>query len=176
MKFKDYLAFIFVASFLIVSVDLVLDYSGHHLLSRLTGYHFELVKTEENGNTKTSSASQKEIIEYQLPDEAIGSGEFNISSASTESGQAVYIYKDGNWLQIGVSARNLDGALLTYFYIDGIEVDSKQIELGMDGSLYVPDTKANAGKHQVHAVQYKDNDKAKGLVFNRVPEVVIKEK
>ena len=62
MKFKDYLAFIFVASFLIVSVDLVLDYSGHHLLSRLTGYHFELVKTEENAKPKTSSASQKKII------------------------------------------------------------------------------------------------------------------
>lgn len=178
MKFKDYLAFIFVASFLIVSVDLVLDYSGHHLLSRLTGYHFELVKTEDNAKPKTSSASQKEIIEYQLPDEAIGSGEFNISSASgsTESGQAVYIYKDGNWLQIGVSARNLDGALLTYFYIDGIEVDSKQVGLGMDGSLYVPDTKTNVGKHKVHAVQYKDNDKAKGLVFNRVHEFEIKEK
>lgn len=65
--------------------------------------------------------------------------------------------------------------MLTYFYIDGIEVDSIQIELGMDGSLYVPDTKANAGKHKVHAVQYKDNDKAKGLVFNRVHEFEIKE-
>ena len=46
----------------------------------------------------------------------------------------------------------------------------------MDGSLYVPDTKANVGKHKVHAVQYKDNDKAKGLVFNRVHEFEIKEK
>ena len=69
-----------------------------------------------------------------------------------------------------------NGALLTYFYINGIEVDSKQVGLGMDGSLYVPDTKTNAGKHKVHAVQYKDNDKAKGLVFNRVHEFEIKDK
>ncbi len=46
----------------------------------------------------------------------------------------------------------------------------------MDGSLYVPDTKTNAGKHKVHAVQYKDKDKAKGLVFNRVHEFEIKDK
>ena len=46
----------------------------------------------------------------------------------------------------------------------------------MDSSLYVPDTKANVGKHKVHAVQYKDKDKAKGLVFNRVHEFEIKEK
>lgn len=90
------------------------------------------------------------------------------------------IYKEKN--EWNVTHINLfiaecdNGTLLTYFYIDGIEVDSKQVGLGMDGSLYVPDTKTKAGKHKVHAVQYKDNDKAKGLVFNRVHEFEIKEK
>lgn len=181
MKKRDYIAFVFMAVVLMVTVDLVLDFSGHHIMTRLTGYHFQLVKSDGGASAASSTlASSSVAVEYVLPDESAGSGEFNIASpsGSTEDGQAVVIYNDTNTigLQIGISARDLDGSLLTYFYIDGVEVDSRRVGLGLDGSLNIPDGKAVVGKHKVHAIQYKDNDKEKGLVFNRMHEFEIKNK
>lgn len=175
MRKRDYIAIIIVGLVVLVSLDLVLDFSGRHLLTQATGYRFELVKV--GGEPESDGPAP---VEYILPDEAVGSGEFNISSpsGSSESGQPVTIYKDSNaiGLQIGVSARDLDGSLLTYFYVDGEEVDSQQVGLGYDGSLNIPDAKATVGQHKVHAVQYKDNDKSKGFVFNRVQAFEVKTK
>lgn len=176
MKIKDYIAIVVVGLAILVSFDLVLDFSGRHMLTRMTGYRFELVKV----NGESESLDGPSSVEYVLPDEAVGSGEFNISSpsGSSEFGQTVTIYKDSGaiGLQIGISARNLGGSLLTYFYIDGEEVTSHQVGVGYDGSINIPDAKATVGQHKVHAVQYKDNDKSKGFVFNKVQIFEIKAK
>lgn len=176
MKIKDCIAIGVVGLAILISFDLVLDFSGRHMLTQMTGYRFELVKV----NGESESVDGPAPVEYILPDEAVGLGEFNISSpsGSSESGQTVTIYRgsDTIGLQIGVSTRDLVGSLLTYFYIDGEEVTSQQAGLGYDGSINIPDSKATAGQHKVHAVQYKDNDKSKGFVFNKVQKFEIKTK
>lgn len=181
MRKRDYIAFVFVSFSLMVSVDMVLNYSGHNLMSRITGYHFELVKSDTKYNAASYSSIDEQVeVEYALPEESVGSGEFNISSpsGSTVDGKAVVLYKDSKTIgmQVGISARNLDSSLLTYFYIDGIEVSSQVVGVGYDGSLNIPDSKSTVGSHKVYAIQYKDNDKKKGFVFNRMHEFEIKNK
>lgn len=181
MKKRDYIAFVFVSFALMVSIDMVLNYSGHNLMSNLTGYHFELVKSDDKYSAASDSSIDEQVeVEYALPEDSVGSGEFDIASpsGSTVDGKAVVLYKDSKTIgmQVGISARGLDNSLLTYFYIDGIEVNSQVVGVGYDGSLNIPDSKSNVGSHKVHAIQYKDNDKKKGLVFNRMHEFEIRNK
>ena len=73
------------------------------------------------------------------------------------------------------TSRDLDGSLITYIYLDGIEADKQQVGTGYQSSLLLTEkSQITDGKHKVAAVQYKENDPSGEIVFFRSADFTVK--
>jgi hypothetical protein len=110
----------------------------------------------------------------------IGNGTFYISNASgsTENGDDIIVYPDMNsfpFAYIDYELWDLDGSLITYIYLDGIEADKQQVGTGYQSSLLLTEkSQITDGKHKVAAVQYKENDPSGEIVFFRSADFTVK--
>ena len=152
--------FSFMLAFIIVfSADYLLNFSG--LWS----------------NTDVVDEVQVSFNSPNWPNSPVGNGSFDIAnqSGNTSDGDSIVIYYDDNlaWHDVSFSASDLDGRLLTFFFIDDIEVDKLQIGLGHQSTLFIPEEITN-GTHVVRAVQFEQNDKTKDIVFYREHEFEMK--
>lgn len=100
------------------------------------------------------------------------------SSGSTENGDPIIIYGSGNPMdleQIGFSSRDVNGALLSYIYIDGVLNDTMQLG-DTDASLMITGEDYAIGSHLVEVKQYEDNNEDGTVVFYRSAKYEVKEK
>lgn len=107
-----------------------------------------------------------------------GLGEFYISSASgsTEDGEEVFIYYDENAIMnsIGFRVWDFDGKMLTYIYVDGIQMDRGQMS-SYDSSIDLTGDLLSKGFHKVEAVQFEDNDPQKAVITYKSAEYEVRD-
>ena len=93
-----------------------------------------------------------------------GSGVFGLinTSGATLDGAEVIVYVNDpavDQVGIGFQSREMDGAVLTYIYADGL-LNAKEQVSDTDGSLILQGSLLSEGKHVVEAVQYENDDPA----------------
>ncbi|MFR9069316.1 hypothetical protein ACQQ2T_08965 [Paraclostridium tenue] len=108
-------------------------------------------------------SSKKDIPEGL--DKEIGNGDVVLSTTggTTENGNilTVFVGKDTQLDQIGLSSENLDGSKLSYVYIDGMLNTKEQLGEMSQTTITLQDNSLKEGKHKVEVVQY-DNDEQTG--------------
>lgn len=123
-----------------------------------------------------SSSQQQASVQRDLPEgdyEDVGSGTLYIcnESGSTEDGADIVVYPDMNsipFAYVDYELWDMDGTILTYIYLDGVQMDKQQIGDGYQASLSLEeDWQVEEGTHVVEAVQYADNDTSGEMVFYR---------
>ena len=131
------------------------------------------------------AASEVQTPERDLPEgeyEDIGDGSFYLTgpSGSTENGDEIVLYPEMDmWphASVGIELWDMDGSIQTFIYVDGVELDKKQVGAGYQGSLDFDDDSLWAiteGEHKVEAVQYADNDPANDMTFYRSVAYTVK--
>ena len=100
------------------------------------------------------------------------------ASGTTENGDALIIYSNGdtrNIYPISLRARDMDGSLLSYIYIDGELIDKEQLA-NTDTDVYVTGDPISIGVHEVLIKQYADNDEKGEVLFESDHKYEVKEK
>lgn len=91
----------------------------------------------------------------------MGDGTFVLSyiSGTTENGDALVVYYDPDnmLIQLGYSTRGINGSLLSYIFIDGMQKMSQQLG-DSDGSIDVSGDDLSIGTHKVELVQFENNE------------------
>ena len=134
---------------------------------------------DDTEDTTSEEKPNRDLPEKNYKD--VGDGKFYLrgASGSTENGDEIIVYPDKESMPmayVDVELWDMNGKLLTYMYIDGVEVDKKQVGAGYQSSLDLSkDWQVKDGKHKVEIVQYKDNDAKSDIVFYRSEEYTIKE-
>ncbi len=127
----------------------------------------------DNGNSEKNA---QKAVERDLPEgdyEDVGSGRLYLvnESGSTENGDEIVVYPDMNsipFAYVDYELWDMDGSILTYIYLDGVQMDKQQIGEGYQASLSLEKKwQVKEGKHVVEAVQYADNDPKGEITFYR---------
>lgn len=128
----------------------------------------------------TESAAE---VQRDLPEgdyEEIGDGTFYIASASgsTENGDEIIVYPDMEsipFAYIDYELWDMDGSVLTYIYVDGVQVDKQQVGAGYQASIDLQENwQISEGDHVVEAVQFADNDTSGEMTFYRSATYTVK--
>jgi len=104
------------------------------------GNNEEAGDTEQAAETTTEAAA---TVQRDMPEgdyEEVGSGTFYISgpSGSTENGDEIIIYPDMDAIPfafVDYELWDMDGSVLTYIYVDGVQVDKQQVGDGYQSSI-----------------------------------------
>lgn len=110
----------------------------------------------------------------------VGEGTLYISNASgtTKNGDEIIVYPNMNsipFAYVDYELWDLDGSVLTYIYLDGVEIDKHQVGAGFQSSISLVDkSQVTEGKHTVTAVQYEGNDPTGEIIFYRSAEFSVK--
>lgn len=137
---------------------------------------------EENTVSEDSSDASEDAIEDGGEEtdsfEEIGEGTWYISNGSgtTAEWENLIYYVNGNnnstrapILSLGMFAKDLNGRLLSYIYIDG-ELISKEQLAHTQLSFSITDDQVSVGTHKVECKQYVDNDENGEIIFYRSAE------
>lgn len=157
------------------------QYEGNETSGRITFYR-SAVFTVANKDMASSSGSEAASVLTEGDYSDVGNGTFYISNASgsTENGDEIIVYPDMNsipFAYIDYELWDLDGSVLTYIYLDGIEMDKQQVGAGFQSSISLDDkSEVTEGRHTVTAVQYEGNDPAGEIVFFRSAEFTVRNK
>ena len=75
--------------------------------------------------------------------------------------------------QISLYAEEFDGSLISYIYVDGVQISKEQLS---DSQIAVDFQKAQLteGKHEVEVVQYTGNDTKKDIVTYKSAKYEVK--
>ena len=139
---------------------------------------------EETVATDGTESLEQTAIKRDLPEgnyEEVGNGTLYLlgPNGSTEDGAEIILYPDMEsfpYAYIDYELRDLDGSVLTYIYLDGVEVDSHQIGAGYQSMIPLSEEwQITPGEHAVEAVQYVDNDKNGEISFYRSEVFTVKE-
>lgn len=155
----------------------------------------QYVDNDENGEVIFYRSAEYEVIGTSIDeenmvsiddtavDEEIGEGIWYISnqSGTTEEGESLIVYVDSNddnhmsWISLGVYAKDLNGRLLSYIYIDGKLAAEEQLA-HTSTSIHILDDQLLIGTHKVECRQYADNDVNGEVLFRRSAEYEVVEK
>ena len=133
----------------------------------------EKTVTEE---VTTEDTSTPEKPDRDLPEgnyEDVGEGTLYLvnESGSTENGDSIVVYPSMDaypFAYVDYELWDLDGSVLTYIYLDGVQIDKQQIGAGYQSSLILEkEWQVTEGEHRVEAVQYADNDPSGEITFYR---------
>lgn len=109
----------------------------------------------------------------------MGTGTFYLvnESGTTENGNTIVIYSGGDiiLMQIGVEAWDFDGSLLSFIYVDGMEMSREQFG-DTKTSITLEKDALDIGVHTVECVQYADNDPAGEVITYKSGQYEIIEK
>ena len=117
----------------------------------------------------------------ELPNKEIGEGSIELfnASGSTENGQPITIYYNPDVIEADFELVGMDfnGELLSYIYVDNVEVESKQVGLMSQIQIDVPDSiLSKTGLHTVTVAQYPDNDTTQEPVTIKTKQFEVKPK
>lgn len=126
-------------------------------------------KSEESSfsDVEVSAAKDSKSKDFSGQEE-IGDGTIDLASpsGSTRDGKIPVVYYDKETFptRVEVSSENIEGGQLSYLYVDGELIDTRQMGT-YSGELQLQDNKnaISEGKHTVQLVQYVD-DKEDGEV------------
>ena len=127
--------------------------------------------TEVTETTETSADVQRDLPEGDY--EEVGNGTLYVvgASGSTENGDEIVVYPSMDSIPygyVGYELWDMDGSVLTYVYVDGVEVDKHQIGAGYQSSVDLTEEwQITEGEHIIEAVQYADNDTTGEMTFYR---------
>ena len=109
----------------------------------------------------------------------VGEGDFYIvnESGNTKDGNTIVIYATGpnTVTGVGITARKMNGALLSYIYVDGVLQDKKQLA-NTDSNLQLTGDLLAFGTHTVEVKQYENDDESTEPVFVRSAQYEVKQK
>ena len=155
------------------------QYEGNDPAGEITFYR-SAVFTVAGKDMASPSGSEAASVLPEGDHSDVGDGTFYISNASgsTENGDEIIVYPDMDsipFAYVDYELWDLDGSVLTYIYLDGVEIDKQQIGGGFQSSISLEDkSQVTDGKHTVTAVQYEGNDPAGNIVFFRSAEFTVK--
>lgn len=133
-----------------------------------------------SNNSNESASNQK--VERDLPEgnySDMGSGTMFISTdgGTSEGGNVPVIYADEDSsttiMQIGLETEGFDGSILSYIYVDGVEVSKEQLAETMT-TIELKEAQLTKGKHIVEVVQYADDDTSSDMVTYKSAQYEIK--
>jgi len=137
-----------------------------------------IVEDEAVADESVSELSPTKDFEGSYSD--MGSGTFYVSTpaGTSEAGQPPVLYAsvDSILIQIGYDAKDFNGGLLSYIYIDGIETQQEQFGEHSQGSLNLQGDALSAGIHTVEVVQYENDDTNGTVVTYKTTSYEVKEK
>ena len=155
------------------------QYKGNDTSGEITFYR-SAVFTVTIKDMASPSGSEATSVLPNGDHSDVGNGTFYISNASgsTENGDEIIVYPDMDsipFAYVDYELWDLDGSILTYIYLDGVEMDKHQVGAGFQSSISLEDkSQVTEGKHTVTAVQYEGNDPAGEIVFFRSAEFTVK--
>ena len=155
------------------------QYEGNDPSDEITFYR-SAEFTVTSGDMASPSGSEAASVLPEGDHSDVGDGTFYISNASgsTENGDEIIVYPDMDsdpFAFVDYELWDLDGSVLTYVYLDGVEIDKQQVGVGFQSSISLEDKSQVAeGTHTVAAVQYEGNDPAGKIVFFRSAEFTVK--
>ena len=117
------------------------------------------------------SLPERDLPESDYADTGDGTLYLVSASGSTENGDEILVYPDMDsipFAYVDYELWDLDGSVLTYIYLDGVEMDKQQVGGGYQSSLSLEEEwQVSEGQHKVEAVQYEGNDPAGEITFYR---------
>lgn len=145
-------------------------------------------KKETEGTTQSTQSDTKKAetpkqeTKKDLPDgnySEKGNGTMVLygPSGSTENGKKLLFYLDKGTsiTQFTLSARDFDGSLLSFVYIDGKLVSKEQLA-DTDQSIDMQGDSLKAGDHKVEVLQYEGNDPTKPYVTYKAASYEVQNK
>ena len=134
----------------------------------------------DSGNEST--AQETAPVEKDLPEgdySDMGNGTMYIKTAggSSEDGNVPVIYAADDLLleQIGLEAWGFDGSILSYIYVDGMEISKEQLA-DTQTSIDLQGDNLKEGIHKVEVVQYENDDPSGTMLTYKMASYEIKAK
>jgi hypothetical protein len=128
---------------------------------------------EMEDEDEDSLAPDRELAEGNY--ENVGDGSFYLSgdNGSTKDGNEVVIKPDtssSTYAYLDYGLEDMKGSLPTHIYIDGIEMDSQEVDKSHMGAIGLGEDEAWAlteGEHKVEAVQFENDNSDSKMKFYR---------
>ncbi|MBR2682581.1 MAG: hypothetical protein IKE22_04850, partial [Atopobiaceae bacterium] len=144
---------------------------------------------ETTNDATTVDSTQSETTAVAAPERNLPIGEYQETgegalylinqSGTTQNGDEIVVYPNIDRMpygSIGYELRDLDGSILTYIYLDGVQMEKQQIGIGFQGNFnLMEDWQVTPGEHIVEAVQYANNDPSGEIIFYRSEKYIVKE-
>lgn len=135
-----------------------------------------------DGSDNGSESDDQKKVERDLPEgdhSDMGKGTMFISTdgGTSEDGNIPVIYADEDAsttiMQIGLETEGFDGSILSYIYVDGVEISKEQLAETMT-TIELREAQLTKGKHTVEVVQYADDDTSGDMVTYKSAQYEIK--
>lgn len=127
------------------------------------------------GDSATEPKVERDLPEGNYSDTGNGTMYIATPSGTSENGEIPVIYVQDDILseQISLYAEDFDGSLISYIYVDGVQISKEQLS---DSQITVDfqKTQLTEGKHEVEVVQYTDNDTKKDIVTYKSAKYEVK--
>lgn len=129
-----------------------------------------------------SESNDQKKVERDLPEgdySDMGKGTMFISTdgGTSENGNVPVIYADEDSsttiMQIGLETEGFDGSILSYIYVDGVEISKEQLAETMT-TIELREAQLTKGKHTVEVVQYANDDTAGDMVTYKSAQYEVK--
>lgn len=132
---------------------------------------------ETDSLASDDSESEKDFIGDSYSDTGDGTFLLVNSSGTTESGNTIVVYSDSDTLidTIGYETSEMNGASLSYIYIDGMLSTKEQLG-DFQGTLELSGDSLSTGTHKVEVVQYEGDNIDGAVTMYKTASYEVKEK
>ena len=133
-------------------------------------------ESTKNEESPKEEASDLDFDGSSYSDMGAGTIELVNESGSTADMDAIVIYAEDDLMltQIGMNTMDFDGSLISYIYVDGMELSKEQLG-ETQTTLDLEDELLEKGSHTVEVVQYEGNDPEGAVVTYKSAKYKVEE-
>lgn len=118
---------------------------------------------------------ERDLAEGDYSDMGEGTMYLSTAGGTSEDGNVPVLYVEADTMlqQIGLDSEGMDGSILSYIYVDGMEVAKEQLA-DTQTVIDLGEAQLTEGVHTVEVVQYADDDTAGEMVTYKSAQYEVK--